>query len=157
MAVNFEIETTEIKVGKGSFTVRGLNTEDVTFLTMHYLDDMKLSVAKYGQKGQVPRDAVADLIMDLAKDFPLMVTEIISRCAEAESPEDVAKFRRMSFLKQIEALKAITVLTVDDGGIDLKKALGVVASLLEVSDLKPGPLMSLLQTTIATSANQSAT
>lgn len=159
MAVSFDIETTRIEVGRngGFFTVRGMNSEDVTFLTMHYLDDMKLTVAKYGKKGGIARDAVADLVMDLAKDFPSMVTEIISRCAEAETAEDVAKFRRLSFVKQIEALKAIAVLTVDDGGIDLKKALGAVASLLEANGLKPGPLMTSLLNTIETSANRSAT
>lgn len=50
MAVNFEIPTTEIKVGSGSFTVRGMNSEDLTFLVTHYLEDMKATVAKYGDK-----------------------------------------------------------------------------------------------------------
>lgn len=159
MAVNFDIETTRIEVGTkgGYFTVRGMNSEDITYLTMHYLEDMKVSVAKYGQRGAIPRDAVADFIMEIAKDFPMMVTEIISRCAEAETAEDLEKFRRLSFMKQIEALRAIAILTVDDGGIELKKVAGAVASLLEVNGLKPGPLTTYLQTIIATSANQSAT
>lgn len=159
MAVSFEIETTRIEVGKsgGFFTVRGMNSEDVTFLTMHYLDDMKTTVAKYANKGVVQKSAVADLVMDVAKDFPTMVVEIISRCAEAESAEDVEKFRRLSFVKQIEALKAIVLLTVEDGGIELGKLAGVVASLLEANGLKPGPLMTSLQTIIATSEKPSAT
>lgn len=159
MAVSFEIETTRIAVGKsgGFFTVRGMNSEDVTFLTMHYLDDMKTTVAKYANKGVVQKSAVADLVMDVAKDFPTMVVEIISRCAEAESAEDVEKFRRLSFVKQIEALKAIVLLTVEDGGIELGKLAGVVASLLEANGLKPGPLMTSLQTIIATSEKPSAT
>lgn len=159
MAVSFEIETTRIEVGKsgGFFTVRGMNSEDVTFLTMHYLEDMKTTVAKYANKGVVQKSAVADLVMDVAKDFPTMVVEIISRCAEAESAEDVEKFRRLSFVKQIEALKAIVLLTVEDGGIELGKLAGVVASLLEANGLKPGPLMTSLQTIIATSEKPSAT
>lgn len=159
MAVNFEIETTRIEVGKsgGFFTVRGMNSEDVTFLTMHYLEDMKTTVAKYASKGVVQKSAVADLVMDLARDFPTMVVEIISRCAEADSAEDVEKFRRLAFVKQIEALKAIVLLTVEDGGIELGKLAGVVASLLEANGLKPGPLMTSLQTIIATSEKPSAT
>lgn len=159
MAVSFEIETTRIEVGTkgGFFTVRGMNSEDITFLTMHYLEDMKATVAKYAGKGVLPRDRVADLVMEVAKDFPSMVVEIISRCAEAESAEDVQKFRRLSFVKQIEALKAIALLTVEDGGIELGKLAGVVASLLEANGLKPGPLMTLLQTTIETSGKPSAT
>lgn len=159
MAVSFEIETTKIEVGSkgGFFTVRGMNSEDVTFLTMHYLEDMKATVAKYAGKGVLPRDRVADVILEVAKDFPSMVVEIISRCAEAESAEDVQKFRRLSFVKQIEALKAIAILTVDDGGIELGKLAGVVASLLEANGLKPGPLMMSLQTIIETSGKPSAT
>lgn len=159
MAVNFEIETTRIEVGTkgGYFTVRGMNSEDITFLTMHYMEDMKQTVAKYAGKGVLPKDRVADLVMEVAKDFPSMVVEIISRCAEAESADDVQKFRRLSFVKQIEALKAIVLLTVEDGGVELGKLAGVVASLLEANGLKPGPLMTSLQTIIETSGNPSAT
>jgi len=158
MAVSFEIETTRIEVGTkgGFFTVRGMNSEDMTFLTVHYLEDMKNLVAKYANKGVIQKSAVADVVMELAKDFPTMVVEIISRCAEATSAEEVEKLRRMSFVKQIEALKAIAVLTAEDGGIELGKLMGIVASLLEANGLKPGPLMTSLQTIIETSANRSA-
>ena len=154
MAVNFEIETTRITVGKGYFDVRGMNTDDVTFLTTHYLEDMKAVIAKYGQVNGVRRDRVADLVMDLAKDFPSMVVEIISRCAESTGPDDVEKFRRLSFVKQIEALKAIVILTVQDSGIELGKVAGAVASLLEANGLPPGPLTQSLQTIIETSAKR---
>lgn len=158
MAVNFEIETTRIEVGKnGYFTVRGMNSEDLTFLTVHYLEDTKALVAKYADKGVVQKSRVADLVMELAKDFPSMVVEMISRCAEAQTAEDVEKFRRLSFVKQIEALKAIALLTAEDGGIQLGKVMGVVASLLEANGLKPGPLMKSLQTIIETSEKPSAT
>lgn len=157
MAVNFEIVTTEITVGKGNFTVRGMNSEDVTFLTMHYLEDMKSIVAKHGSKGVIQRNAVADLVMDLAKDFPMMVVEIISRCAEATSAEDIEKFRRLSFVKQIEALRAIALLTVEDGGVELGKYAGLLAGLLEANGLKSGPLRESLMSIIETSEKPSPT
>lgn len=159
MAVNFEIETTRIEVGSkgGFFTVRGMNSEDLTFLTVHYLEDMKSLVAKYADRGVIQRNRVADLVMELAKDFPTMVVEIISRCAEATSAEEVEKLRRLSFVKQIEALKAIALLTAEDGGIELGKGMGIVAILLEANGLKPGPLTTLLQTIIETSEKPSAT
>lgn len=159
MAVNFEIETTRIEVGTkgGYFTVRGMNSEDLTFLTVHYLEDAKALVAKYAERGVIQRNRVADLVMELAKDFPTMVVEIISRCAEATTAEDVEKFRQLSFVKQIEALKAIALLTAEDGGIELGKVMGIVASLLEANGLKPGPLMTSLQTIIETSGKPSAT
>lgn len=157
MAVHFEIETTRIDVGTkgGYFTVRGLNTDDVTFLTVHYLEDIQKAVAKHGSKGVLPRSQVADLVMDLARDFPSMTLEIISRAAEATSKEETEALRRMSFIKQMEALKAIAVLTVEDGGVELGKLFGVVASLLEANGLKLGPLTKSLQTIIGTSEKQS--
>lgn len=154
MAIQFEIETTQIKVGKGFFDVRGLNTDDITFLTINYLEDMKAVIAKYGQMNGVRRDRVADLVMDLAKDFPMMVVEIISRCAEATTADDIEKFRRLSFVKQIEALKAIVLLTVQDSGIELGKLAGVVANLLEANALPPGPLKQSLQSIMETYGKQ---
>lgn len=158
MAVQFEIETDRIEVGKqgGYFTVRGMSADDVTFLTVHYLQDMKALVAKYADKGVIQKSRVADLVTELAKDFPSMVVEIISRCADSTTAEDIEKFRRLSFVKQIEALKKIAVLTAEDGGIELGKVLGTVRSLLEANGVKPGPLMTSLQTIIATSAKPSA-
>lgn len=159
MAVNFEIETTRIPVGTkgGFFDVRGLNSEDVIFLTTNYLEEIKAVVAKYAKRGVLPKDRVADLVIELSKDVPTMMTEIISRCAEATTPEDVAQFKRLSFTAQITALKAIFLLTVEDGSIELGKLMGIVASLLEANGLKPGPLMTSLQTTISTSGKPSPT
>lgn len=153
MAVAFEIETTRIEVGTkgGYFTVRGLNTDDVTFLTVHYLEDMEQVVAKHSSRGVMQRSAVAGLVMDLAREFPSLTLEIISRAAEATGKEETEKLRRLSFVKQMEALKAIAHLTVDDGGVELGKLFGVVASLLEANGLKSGPLVKSLQTIIATS------
>lgn len=157
MAVNFEIETIEIKVGKGSLTVRGLDSEDVAFLTTNYLADLRTTVAKYATKGgKLQRTVVADLVTDVVKDFPLLTTEIISRCAEATSAEDVSKIRRMPFVKQLEALKAILNLSVEEGSFDLKKVVGAVASLLEANGINPGPLTESLQTIIGTSEAQSS-
>jgi hypothetical protein len=157
MAVHFDIETTRINVGSkgGYFDVRGMNSDDVTFLTIHYLDDLKAVVAKYAANNVVRKDRMADLVMDVAKDFPSLVVEIISRCAEATSPEDVEKFRRLAFVKQIEAVKAIVMLTVQDSGIDLGKVAGAVASLLEANGLPNGPLRTSLQTIIETYGKQS--
>lgn len=158
MAVNFEIPTTEIKVGSGSFTVRGMNSEDLTFLVTHYLEDMKATVAKYGDKvsSRIQKNRVADLVMDLVKDFPMMVVEIISRAADSDSPEDVEKFRRLSFVKQVEAVKAVALLTVEDGEVELKKVGAVLVSLLEANGLQLGPLAKSLQTTIETYEKPSA-
>ena len=138
MAANFEIPTTTITMKTGEFTVRGLSAEDIVFMSQTYWDDAVKLVEKYGKKtgGVVPRSQVADLVLDLAKDFPSMAAEIISRCADA--PEHVDKFRRVSFVKQVEALKAIALLSVEDGHELKKWALGLV-TLLEARGLLLGP------------------
>ena len=151
MAVNFDIAVQRVEVNGGFFTVRGLSAEDLTFLTINYLDDMKKVVAQYSDRGMVQKSRVAELVMDLAKDFPAMVAEIISRCADAETAEDVIKFRRLAFIKQVEALKHIAVLTVEDGGIELGNVTRVLATLLEANGLSAGTLTKSLQTIIEAS------
>ena len=156
MSVNFEIEKTRIPVGKsgGYIEVRGLNSEDVTFLTIHYLDDMKALLAQY-QGRTIPRDAVAEMIITAARDFPSMVVEMISRAAEATDSESVEKLRTLSFMKQLEVLKAIAVLSSEDGVIELKKVLGVVEKLCAANGLSIGPLTKSLQIIIGTFEEQS--
>jgi hypothetical protein len=148
VAVNFEIPSRRVKVGKdGFFDVRGLNTEDLTHLTVHYLDDLKAAVAKYGRAGgAIPKDKMAEVLLDIAKDFPSMSSEIISRCADA--PEDQAKFRNLPFVASLNALKAITELTVEDGGVELKNFLAGLVAMLEVNGIKLGPLGTQLKNTI---------
>lgn len=155
MAVNFEIPTETIKVGSGSFTVRGMDTEDIVFLTSVYLEDVKKLVADFGGKaGIMPKSKVAELVMEVAKSFPTMSAEMIARCADA--PEEIEKFRHLPFTKQIEALKAIAILSVEDGH-DLKNLAGGLVSLLEANGLQLGPLSKSLQTIIKASENQSPT
>lgn len=153
MAANFEIETITIPMKNGEFTVRGMCAEDIVFMSQTYWDDITKVVAKYGKKtgGVVPKSAVAELVLDLAKDFPSMAAEIISRCAD--SPEQVDKFRRIPFVKQVEALKAIATLSTEDGHELKKWALGLV-SLLEAKGLLLGPQATQLQTIISKSESQ---
>lgn len=159
MAVDFTIPYVTISVGKGgkngTFSVRGLNGDDVVFITTTYLEDLKKVLAKHGNKGgRMQQSAVADLVMDVVKDFPMLSAEIISRCADAES--EVEKFRNLSFIKQIEALKAIIELSTDDDDGELLKKAGVgLASLLEANGLQLGPLSAKLRTIIAPSVSQS--
>lgn len=157
MSVDFDIETRRIEVGKGFFTVRGISSEEVTYLTTTYLEDLKAAVAKFGSTSAIQKNRVADFVLDVAKDFPSMVVEIISRCADATTPEDMAKFQRLAFPIQIKALKEIVLLTVEDGGIELGNVARLLATLLEANGLKPGALTTLLQNTIATYEKASPT
>lgn len=154
MSLDFENPTETISVGKGSFTIRGLNSEDVVFITTGYLEDLKNVLAKYGKTTHLPKSGVADLVMDVIKDFPMLATEIISRCAGAKTEADVEKIRNLTFIKQVEAMKHIAFLSTEDGA-DLKKVMGVVTSLLEANGLSLGPLRTSLQNIIGMSENTS--
>lgn len=157
MSVNFTIPRITVEVGEGDFTVRGLNAEDVVFLSAVYWEDMVALVAERGKKhtgGVMPKNQLADLVLELSKSFPSMSAEIIARCADA--PEQVNLFRSLSFVKQVEALKAIFKLSVEDGH-ELKKWMQALVSLLEANGLQLGRLTKSLQTIISKSANQSAT
>lgn len=152
MAVQFEIERRRIKVGRdGFFDVRGINADDLVYLTKFSLDDIKAAVAKHGRTGgSIPRDKMADAVLDIAQSFPTLTTEIISRCAEA--PEEQDKFRQLPFAITISALKAILELSVEDGGVELKNLAAGLVAVLETNGIHLGPLGTQLRNTIAQSA-----
>lgn len=157
MSADFEIPYVTVNVGKGgkngSFTVRGMNGDDVIFITTTYLEDLKKVLAKYGNTPRLQKSRVADMVMEIIKDFPMLSVEIISRCADC--PGDTEKFRNLSFLKQIEALKAIVELSSDDDdGQLLKKAGAGLVALLETNGLSLGPLSAQLRSIIGASVNQ---
>lgn len=157
MAVNFTIPSKTIKVGDGDFTVRGMNSEDVVFISQVYWEDIVSAVAEHGKKhkaGVIPKNHLIELVMEVAKSFPSLSADIIARCADA--PEQTSLFRSLSFVKQVEAIKAIFELSVEDGH-ELKKWMQGLASLLEANGLQFGPLTNQLKTIIGKSANQSAT
>lgn len=157
MSVDFEIPSTTITVGTGSFTVRGLNSEDVTVLVAGYYEDLAKIVSRFGEKataGKVQASAVAELAMDLAGAFPMLVAEIISRAADAQ--DQIDKFRMLAFPKQVEALREIALLTMVDGR-ELKNWGEGLASLLDAAgSVQLGPLVTSLRTIINTPENTSA-
>lgn len=154
MAVNFTISTRRVDMARGQFfDVRGMNTEDLTYLTTTFLDELKEAVAQYGKSGRISRDRAAETIMEVAKAFPTMVAEIISRCADA--PERIDDFRNLPFPVVITALKQITELTVEDGGVELGNLLAAVAALLETNGLLVGPLATQLNDIIGNAGKTS--
>ena len=156
MSANFTIQTETIKFSGGTFTVRGINTEDFTLLSQDYIEDLKLAVSRHATpSGRIRPDKKADVILDVASHFPKMAAEIISRCAEA--PEMIDQFRQLPIMVTVRALDQIFRLTMQDGGPELGKAAAGLASILEVNGLKLGPLANRLKATIETAANTSHT
>lgn len=151
MAVNFEIPIERITFKGGFFDVRGMNSEDVSWLMREHIEQAKTVIAQYGQKferGRIPTNAVTELALDLVQLFPQMAAEIISRCADA--PDEWQKFQNIPVVVQAKALHAIMVLTTDDGP-ELKNLMGALVSLLEAKGLQLGTLGKSLQTIINSS------
>ncbi len=156
MAISFTIQRTRVTVGKdGYFDVRGISAEDLTFLTTFYLNDLK-ALAMQHAGGRIPADKMAEVIIDLAKSFPTMVTEIIIRCAGAEE-EDREKFADLPFAVTIRAVKAIADLSLVDGGVELGNLLAAIAAQLDAVGLKSGPLMNSLSGIISGAVKTSPT
>ncbi len=148
---HFEIGEKLIESRRGSFMVRGMNTEDLTFLVTNYLEDLILAITQFGKdhdvSGQtlIEKKALPELFFILTNGFPLLTAELISRCAD--KPELLETVRRMAFPVQIQALAAITELTTEDAG-GLGNLLAAIRSLLETRGLHLGPLAKNLQTII---------
>lgn len=145
---HFEFGERLIESKRGSFNVRGMNTDDLTFLVSNYLEDMVNALIQFGEKQGddvsrfVDRAAWPELLLVLTQDFPELVTEIISRCAEA--PEHIAMFRKLAFPVQLQALHAIVELTTEDAG-GLGNLWAALRILLETRGLRLGPLAKNLQ------------
>ncbi len=154
MSLNFEVPYETLPVGKGSIQLRALNGEDTIQLIENYLDDIKAVLTKHGQKSSVPSSQLNAIIMDIAKSFPSMAVEIISRAAESVDIESMEKIRKLSFMKQIAALRIVFKLSTEDSEDELKNFGAVLVSLLESRGIQLGPLTARLQTIINQSENQ---
>ncbi len=148
---HFEIGERLIESKRGSFMVRGMNTDDLTYLVTNYLEDMVAALTQFGKDQDLTgetllnRKALPELFFILTNGFPTLVSEMISRCADA--PGMAEKVRRMAFPIQIQALHAITELTIEDAG-GLGNLGAALRSLLETRNLHLGPLAKNLQTII---------
>lgn len=145
---HFEFGERLVESKRGSFMVRGMNTEDLTFLVSNYLEDMIAALVQFGEKVEnegvrfIDRSAWPELLLILTQSFPELVTEIISRCADAK--EHIDRFRRLAFPVQLQALHAITELTTEDAG-GLGNLGAALRTLLETRGLHLGPLARNLQ------------
>lgn len=148
---HFEIGEKLIESRRGSFMVRGMNTDDLTFLVTNYLEQMVRALQQFGKEHGddgatlLETKALGELFLILTTGFPELVAEIISRCADR--PDLVETVRRMAFPIQVQALAAITELTIEDAG-GLGNLTAVLRSLLETRGLQVGPLTTSLRTII---------
>lgn len=156
---HFEIGQTLIETKRGSFWVRGMNTEDLTFLVVNYLEDVMRAMIEFGNKSDEDQLSVLDrsrwpeFMLMLTQGYPELVSEMISRCADAA--DHIERFRRLPFPVQLQAMHAIAVLTTEDAG-GLGNLVAALRTLLETRGLRLGPLAKNLQNIIGSPVGTSA-
>jgi len=134
-----------------SFKVRGLALVDITYLVEHHLGDLVKAVDLYHerQQGRMARSTLADFAMILARDLPILTSEIISVAAEETGQQD--KIAKLPALVQINALLIISKLTTEEAG-GLKNLLAFVGPILQgaatVGVGEPGALVMKLLASI---------
>lgn len=155
--LDFEVAEKRIETRRGTFVVRGMNVEDLTYLTTHYFEDMVKALETHGlslsETTLDNRESLAELFLLLVRDFPGLVAEMISRAAE--EPDKLDQIRRIAFPVQLQLLHAITELTIEDAG-GLGNLWAALRTLLEARGLRVGPLARNLQDIIEKHAPTSA-
>ena len=113
------IETQDVIVnGKTLFTVRGLCFNDITTLIRLYGDDLDkvIDTFKNGDNDSGIEDS--EMIEVALKEAPLVVSHAIALAAN--EPDQFDKVKTLGISTQLEAVKLIWKLTVDESG-GLKK------------------------------------
>lgn len=101
---SYEPERKKIEFKGGSFTVRGLSTEDIAILLQEHFQDFDAIMDSWGNHKQnvFTKDALQDFAINLVKDVPILAAKIIALAAE--EPDQVEKVRKLSFPIMLEAL-----------------------------------------------------
>lgn len=101
-------------IGSNSVALRGLNLDDFSALLVDHLEPVSKIADLYAQhKNSVfSNKAFQGFIIGIAKDFPTIVSEVISMSAD----EPDAKTIKLSTGLQISCLTAIMKLTVEEAG-----------------------------------------
>jgi hypothetical protein len=101
-------------LGDNSVAVRGLNLDDFTFLLGEHLE----SVSKIAELYTAHKNSIftakpfQEFILAIAKDFPGVVSEVISIAADEPDVKDV----RLGMGLQIGVLNAVIKLTMEEAG-----------------------------------------
>lgn len=134
-------------LGANNVSVRGFNLDDFAALLPEHLEAVTKIAEMYGQHKQsvFSGKAFGEFIVLVAKDFPGIVSEVISRAAD----EPDAKNVKLSIGLQISVLTAILKLTVEEAGglgnlFGQLRALGanLLAAQVELAGQSKGPLFN---------------
>lgn len=120
----------EIKVpGGGSFTIRGLNIRDITFLVRQHSGEIETLFAKFSNDA----DNIGEVGMSLLETAPDIAAEVIALAAGERDAVDVVK--NLPFPVQVEALEGVAFLTFDAEGGPKKVIETVLRALRGVTGL----------------------
>lgn len=97
-----------------SITVRGLGLDDLSHLIANHLDGISKAADLYSRsKADIfATKNMQGFILTLAKDFPGLVSEVISVACDEPDAKDV----KLPFPIQLRALTEIVKLTLEDAG-----------------------------------------
>jgi hypothetical protein len=117
---SYIVPTSSVVVGKTSFDVRAIAFPDLTSLVQNHMTDLMVIIDKHREtKNDVyAKKNISELVVMVARDFPTLATEIISRCIanEVVTDETRDKIAQLSFPVFIDAMIKIAMLTVEEAG-----------------------------------------
>lgn len=143
-----EVPTEEIRVGKGSFKVRGISFLDLSILISDNRADLDRVVDLFaGLKNDVAPD---EFLLKLVREMPTIVAKVIAHAAD--EPASHAKVLKLPVPAQLEAARAVARLTFEEAG-GVKKFVEQLVSLLgDVNNAIPDLLASPSSTGAAKAA-----
>lgn len=114
------IPTRSIKVGESSFDVQGLSLSILSDLIQNHLEDVSsaLAVIDEMQKADLSEESLIASILGIVKEAPKLVAKLIVLASGDDSEKAVEVAINLPTPVQIEAVRAVYELTVEDvGGI----------------------------------------
>jgi hypothetical protein len=112
-----EIMRSPVPLGRGKqFMVRGITADDLTFLvSLHHGPITKALVSWQESRQDVfKKDNLTSFLLTLVKDFPDLVSEVISAATDSLDDETRAVAKKLPITVQVMALNEIAKLTLEE-------------------------------------------
>lgn len=121
----------EVTIEGGSFTVKGLSLEAISYLVQYHMPDLEAIFEMFQSVGNLDDENMRPFVTALVQNAPGLVANVIA--VAADEPDNAKEAAMLPAPVQIDTLLKIGDLTFKD--IGLKKSLETVAALL--SKAKP--------------------
>lgn len=124
-----------------SFTVRGLNLTDISYLVGEHIQDIETGVVLFQQgREAIEKGGFDSLLLMLCRDVPGLVAEVISTVAD--EPDHVQRYAKLPFSVSVIALAEVLRMTVEEQG-GLKNLSAALVTILK--DALPANLRAVLE------------